>query len=328
MLTNSNTTSCLRPVTLRDEDTFACKSASSSRKGVPSGLALVIVITIALGVGLGIFALVGSSVIDFRTNLPEYKTSLNTSYNATIEWIEAKTPINIDKDSFAKYLAPEKALGFMGGVLAGFGSALTNAFFILLTMIFILLEWTIFEDKIRIIYKGEPKRIDRIYTMIDKVRRYMALKTCVSLITGAFVFICLWIIGVDYPLMWALLAFAFNFIPAIGSIIAAVPAVAMAIVQPELGIWPITWTVICYVVVNMVIGNVVEPKVMGRDLGLSTLVVFLSLVFWGWVFGPVGMFLSVPLTVTAKIMLESADETRWLAVLLGSGTTNEDVSTT
>lgn len=143
----------------------------------------------------------------------------------------------------------------------------------------------------------------------------MAIKTWVSLATGILISAWAAILGVDYPLLWGLLAFALNYVPNIGSIIAAVPAVLLALVQ--LGLFKALLTAGGYVAVNLIMGNVVEPRFMGRGLGLSTLVVFLSLLFWGWVLGPVGMLLSVPLTITAKIALDSREETRWVAILLG-----------
>jgi len=122
-------------------------------------------------------------------------------------------------------------------------------------------------------------------------------------------------VGVDYPLLWGLLAFLLNFVPNIGSIIAAIPAVIQVLVQ--LGFSAALVVAGGYLVINILIGTFIEPRYMGRGLGLSTLVVFLSLVFWGWVLGPVGMLLSVPLTITAKIALESHDGTRWVAIMLG-----------
>jgi AI-2 transport protein TqsA len=143
----------------------------------------------------------------------------------------------------------------------------------------------------------------------------MAIKTWMSLATGIAVFIWLVIIGVNYAVLWGLLAFFLNYVPNIGSIIAAIPAVLLALIQ--LGLVKSIIVAGGFTVINLLIGNVIEPRFMGRGLGLSTLVVFLSLLFWGWVLGPVGMLLSVPLTMTAKIALDSRDETRWLAILLG-----------
>jgi predicted PurR-regulated permease PerM len=146
------------------------------------------------------------------------------------------------------------------------------------------------------------------------VQRYLAVKTTVSLVTGAAIAIWTGLVGLDFALVWGLLAFLLNYIPTIGSIIAAAPAVLLATVQ--LGLGPALLVGVGFLVVNTVLGNIVEPALMGRAVGLSTLVVFTSLVFWGWVWGPVGMLLSVPLTMIVKIFLENSDELRWIAVLL------------
>ena len=138
----------------------------------------------------------------------------------------------------------------------------------------------------------------------------------VSLLTGFLVWLALTIIGVDYAIIWALIAFLLNYIPNIGSIIAAIPAVLFAFVQ--LGFGGALWTTFVFIGVNMIIGNLVEPKVMGKGLGLSTFVVFISLLFWGFVLGTVGMFLSVPLTMAIKIMLAQNEQTKWIAILLGT----------
>jgi predicted PurR-regulated permease PerM len=163
---------------------------------------------------------------------------------------------------------------------------------------------------------NKESSFEELSKITDGIKRYMALKTLTSLATGIFVGIWLAIIGVDYPVLWGLVAFLLNYIPNIGSIIAAVPAVLLAFIQ--LGVIHALFAVLGYLVVNGVIGNVIEPRVMGRGVGLSTLVVFISLVFWGWVLGPVGMFLSVPLTMIVKISFEHNESTKSIAILLGS----------
>ena len=122
--------------------------------------------------------------------------------------------------------------------------------------------------------------------------------------------------GVDYYFLWGLLAFVLNYIPTIGSFFALLPPALLTLIQ--MGYIEAILVVIGFIIINTIIGNIIEPRFMGKGLGLSTLVVFLSLIFWGWVLGPIGMLLSVPLTITIKIILDSSDETRWLAVLLGS----------
>jgi predicted PurR-regulated permease PerM len=157
--------------------------------------------------------------------------------------------------------------------------------------------------------------MDHFQSFSDSVQRYLLIKTLVSLATGFVVGIALTILGVDYAILWAVIAFLLNYIPNIGSIIAAVPPMLIAMIQ----LGPMSSLLVAglYIVINTIFGNVVEPRYMGRSLGLSTLVVFVSLVFWGWVFGPVGMLLSIPLTMVVKIALENSDRNRWLAVLLG-----------
>ena len=130
------------------------------------------------------------------------------------------------------------------------------------------------------------------------------------------IYICLALIGLDYALLWATLAFLLNFVPNIGSIIAAVPAVVLALIQ--LGFMGSLEVALVFIVINIMVGSVFEPKYMGEGLGLSTLVVFLSLIFWGWVFGPVGMLLSIPLTIMLKLALQTDAETIWMALLLDS----------
>jgi len=179
-----------------------------------------------------------------------------------------------------------------------------------------LLESKSFVYKFSLISSQPRETQVKVAEIVSNVNRYLTLKTLTSLSTGILVALWLWIIGVDYPVLWGLLAFLLNFIPNIGSLIAAIPAVLLAIIQ--LNAAGVIWTMVGYLIINLIIGSLVEPRIMGRGLGISTLVIFLSLIFWGWVLGPIGMFLSTPLTMAAKIAFETNEETRWFAVLLSS----------
>ena len=145
----------------------------------------------------------------------------------------------------------------------------------------------------------------------------MAIKTLISAAVGLVIWLWLSILGIDYPVLWGALSFLLNYVPNIGAIIAALPVALLALVQ--LGVRSALLTVLGFAIVHVVIGNIIEPKLTGKGMSLSTLVVFLSLVFWGWVLGPVGMILSVPMTSLVKIALESNEDTRGFAILLGSG---------
>ena len=288
------------------------------KKGMPNGLALLTIITLVIIWSLFIGIIVGSSVGEFRQDLPEYQARLTELSNSLFTRLQSMgVPIEVSqlKESFN----PSVALSLVGNTLASFGNLMTNAFLILLTVVFILAEEVRFTDKLRD-NKSSGKTLAAIEKFTMGVHQYVAIKTLVSLLTGFLILLWLWIIGVDYFVLWGLLAFLLNFVPTLGSILAAVPAVLLALVQ--LGVGDAVLAAVGFVFVNVVVGNVIEPRVMGKGLNLSALVVFLSLVFWGWVLGPVGMLLSIPLTMTVKIALESFDDTRWIASILGSGRGN------
>lgn len=284
------------------------------RRGVPSGLAVLLVILIIVLLGTIVGAVVGSSITSFRADLPEYQARLQDMSAGLRGWL-AGQGVAIDRGFWAENVKPSAALALAGNTLSSLGNLMTNAFLILLTVVFILAEEMRFADRLARAHEDLQSTIEGINRFTKSVNHYMALKSGLSLITGTLVSLWLWFLGVDYALLWGTMAFLLNFVPNLGSLLAAVPAVLLALVQ--LGVPDALWTAAGYVVINVLIGNVVEPKVMGRGLNLSTLVVFLSLVFWGWVLGPVGMLLSVPLTMTVKIALESYPGTAWLGMVLG-----------
>ena len=186
-----------------------------------------------------------------------------------------------------------------------------------------LFEASSLPKKVHLALDDPHMRMRQVDRFLSSVNHYLAIKTLVSIGTGILVSTMLWMFGLDFFLLWGVLAFLLNYIPNIGSIIAAVPAMSLAILQ--LGPGAAGAIGLGYLVINTLMGNVVEPRYLGRGLGLSTLIVFLSLIFWGWLLGTVGMLLSVPLTMIIKIGLESSEEGKWLAVLLsGDGIATED----
>lgn len=284
-------------------------------RGVPKLLAIALILVILMAIGYWLAIFVGSSVAEFTASIPAYQRRLLEESTLLIAWLQDRG-IDVSEQMIYEYLDPSVAMQMAGRVLTGLTGALTNAFLIFVTVLFILLEASGMPDKFRAAFKNPEKSLSGIRRFTKSVNRYLALKTVFSLATGVFIAIWLTVIGVDYALLWGLTAFMLNYVPNIGSIIAAIPAVLMALIQ--LGIWPAAMTAGGFLAVNVVIGSLLEPRFMGSGLGLSTLIVFLSLVFWGWVLGPVGMLLSVPLTMIFKIAMESQEETRWLAVMLGS----------
>ncbi|MFV2005173.1 MAG: AI-2E family transporter [Gammaproteobacteria bacterium] len=288
------------------------------QSGLSKGLSLTLVILLVILIGFGLTVLVGSSITDFSRSIPLYQERISAEWAAVLQWLDDHGfSIN---DAIKETIDPAATVGLLSSILKGFGNVLTNSFLIILTVVFILLEAAGLTQKFLGINGTDPEdetsgeeAFSQVF--VEKLRNYMSLKTIISAITGLVIGSALWLIGVDYPVLWGVLAFMLNFVPNIGSIIAAVPVILLTIVQ--LGFTPALLVAAVYVAVNVIIGNFVEPKYMGKELGLSTLVVFVSLVFWGWVLGPVGMLLSVPLTITIKLALDSKVETQWLGHLLG-----------
>ncbi|MDY0211842.1 MAG: AI-2E family transporter [Desulfuromonadaceae bacterium] len=283
------------------------------RKQVPGVLAVLLVITMALVFGLILALFIGTSVHDFTLTLPAYQEQIRAETKALFEWLNTYG-VSISSKVVLDYFDPSAAMKIAANTLSSLGSALTNGFLILLTVVFILLEASTMPDKLKQALPQSNASLENFARITHSVQRYLAMKSILSAATGIIVTISMLILDVDYAVLWGLLAFLLNYIPNIGSIIAAIPAVMLALIQH--GIFSALIVGGVYIAVNVVIGNVVEPRFMGSRLGLSPLVVFVSLVFWGWILGPVGMLLSVPLTMILKIVLEATEEWRWLAVLL------------
>lgn len=284
------------------------------RKKMPTPVALLIIIAGIFLVQTLLVAFVGSQLTAFKQNLPVYQDHLQTLFSGTPAYLK-KFGIDVQTEDWTSYFDPNSAATVAGKLFSSLSGMLTNTFLILLTVIFILLEASSFPVKMRAIAHDPHASLLKFEKILEDIQNYMAIKTWMSILTGVSVSITLEILGVGYPLLWGLLAFLLNYVPNIGAIIASVPPILLALIEQGPGMLMLVATVL--IVVNVLIGNFIEPRFMSRGLGLSTLVVFVSLIFWGWVLGPVGMLLSIPLTMTLKIMLENNEETRWISILLG-----------
>jgi AI-2 transport protein TqsA len=289
------------------------------RKGVPKVLALVFILVAILVLGFLFGALIGPSLNHFLNSLPEYQKGLSTHIATLIAWLQEKG-VNIPAEEVPRTFDPGWVMSLAGGIFSALSSVLTNAFLILLTVVFILLEAADFPKKLRTVLKNPEKSLSTIEKFSQNAKRYLVIKTLISATVGLVIWLWLIILGVDYPVLWGTLSFLLNYVPNIGAIIAALPVALLALVQ--LGMGSALLTVLGFTVVHIVVGNIIEPKLTGKGMSLSTLVVFLSLVFWGWVLGPIGMILSVPMTSLVKIALESYEKTRGIAIMLGSDVEN------
>ncbi|MGQ9920683.1 MAG: AI-2E family transporter [Desulfobacca sp.] len=284
------------------------------RQGVPNALAVFIILLALVILAVLMIVFLSRSLTALTQQLPSYQERLLVLHNQVVAWLNSYgLQIETDNVILADYFSPRFLMTLVSYGLSILRVLVTNLFIILLCVLFILLEAATFQAKMQNAFP-DPQVWEQAKIAAAHINCSMSYKTLISLVTGLLIWISLAVIGVDFAGTWGVLASPLNFIPSIGSILAAVPAIVWALVQ--LGLLSALLTLLAYLIVNIAIGNFLDPRLLGHKLGLSTLVVIISLIFWGWVFGPIGMLLSVPLTMIAKIVFASRERTRWLAVLL------------
>lgn len=288
-------------------------STGLQRRGVPNVLSVLIVLVLLLSIIAGLSAVVGGSVNAFREAAPTYEARLNEQLDSL--WVLAAS-YDIDANQLRESFNTSGVFTLLSNLLTALGALLTNGFLILLIVLFILMEAASMPQKIRVAFgRGEHEPFVAFTQFMKHLNQYLAIKTLIGVITGVAVTIFMLAEGIDFPFVLGLLAFLLNYIPTLGSILAGVPAVILAFL--EFGLGSAGLTTLVYLGVNVSLGQIIEPRLQGQGLGLSPMVVFLSLVFWGWLLGIVGILLAIPLTMTAKLAFEESPKYRWLAILLG-----------
>ncbi len=284
------------------------------RKGMPGAVALIVMV-LDLGVlGVLTVTIFKTSLDQFAAGLPIYEANLATQLNAVWQWLETKG-IDAPNEFVSDYLNPQFAITYAGRIAKALSDMLGQALLIFIIVAFMLMETSGLHRKLHAIPGVSEVNLEALEKNFQDVRRYVSLKSVMSILTGTLVALWLWILGIDNALFMGLLAFFLNFVPTIGSFLAAVPGVLLGLIL--LGPSMAAVTAIGYIVINVGVSNVIEPRFIGQSLGLSPLVIVVSLIFWGWLLGPVGMLLSVPLTMAVKVGLEAGGATKPIAVLLG-----------
>lgn len=288
------------------------------KRGLLPWLSLLIVVFAMLVFFAGVSIIVGTSVKSFTADLPAYQKDFEVLVTDVVTWFDARG-IDVSASGLRSALDPGKIVAFFRVFIGDIGGVLGNIMLIVFTVIFLLGDVSLFKQKLdwhhrkRSVVEGQLGGLSDLVVLLST---YTKIKAAVSLLTGVLIWLGLSLLGIKYPVLWGLLAFLFNFIPTVGSIIAAFPVVILALLSFDP--WLMLMIIGLYLSVNIVIGNFVEPIWMGEEVGLSTLFVFLSMVFWGWLFGPVGMLLSVPLTISVKFLSLRNPRTLWLSVLLSN----------
>jgi AI-2 transport protein TqsA len=256
---------------------------------------------------------------DIIQNLGFYQNKYEEMIPKVILFFE-QFNISFEWGSVIKAIEPGKLIRYITGFFSNMGNILLDISLTILLLMFLLLESnTILEKLSHLIHVKENQNI--IDTFFKSINRYFLIKTLTSLLTGFLIWILLSYFQLPHAFFFALIAFILNYIPSIGSLIAAFFAIFISLLQ--LTMIDTVLISLGYLVVNIVVGNFLEPKIMGDRLNLSTFVVFSSMVIWGWIFGFLGMFLAVPLTLIIDLACENSKKYHWVSMLLKDNLSNK-----
>lgn len=285
------------------------------RLKIPKFIAAIMLIFMIVLTLLFFVFIINTSLKDFAENLPFYEQKLRALIVDFINWIDGMG-FHVEPKAILEGLNFGAVFNFTAMTAGNIGLFLSKTLLVLIGVAFILTESSNFGKKLDIIFKRDKDALKTFQLFSHNIQKYFSIKTLTSLLTGAVITAALLFFDIDYPVLWGFLGFILNFIPVIGSFIASVPALLLALIHHDFATF--AWLTLVYLIINNLISNVLEPKFMGQGLGLSAAVIFFSLIFWGWVLGPVGMFLAVPLTMTLKIAFDSSPKTQWLGILLSN----------
>lgn len=284
---------------------------------MPSWAASTVCI-VAVYVGIVLFALaVVVSVARFATLLPEYTDEFHQRVDDLTSWLREAGVDQAQIDKVASSFDLGRLSGFLGDLLGELTGLVSNLFFILSLVLFMTVDGSSFPRQLERARASKPEIVAAFEDFAHGTRRYLGVSTVFGLIVAVLDTIALALLGVPLPLLWGLLAFITNYIPNIGFVIGLIPPAILALLEGGPGL--MLAVIVIYCVLNVVIQSVIQPKVVGDAVGLSTTLSFFSLVFWTWVVGPLGVLLAIPLTLFAKALLVDADPaTRWMRPLISN----------
>jgi AI-2 transport protein TqsA len=277
---------------------------------------LILTVLLVVAVVLVIVWLVGTSVYEFKDTLSTYSQPMS-ELGQRLQNTSSKLGIDADTLTADPLLAPDQMLHLVVTFVSGIVSGLSNWGLALVVCIFLLVEENIFPRKMQSVAEDDDPDVLRILNLAKELREYMGINALLGLLFAALNVILLIIMGVDFAILWGLLAFFMSFVPAVGLLIAIFPPALLALMQ--FGVTEMMIVIAAYFVSHTVLYSVIKPLFIEKEVNISVAVTFLSLVVWGWVLGPIGAILSVPMTIIVQTILDSREETRWLAYMMGSG---------
>ena len=285
--------------------------------GLSSGLAMIVTLVLDVILVLAIVWLIIQSVDNLVASLPEYEqrfTEIEQSVDGALD------NLGIDAGALAGDTAadPRGLIEVAAGFAAGLAAGLSNWGLIVITAIFFLVEATSMPRKVESITHGNPDPVVTEFVNVSGgLRQYMIINAGVGAMAAVLNTILLAIVGVEGAVLWGVLSFFLSFVPSIGFLISVIPPAIMALVQ--FGWETALIVVVLYIIINFLVDNVIKPKFIQEGVNISVLVTFVSLIVWGWVLGPIGAILAVPMAIIIQTVLGSREETRWMAYLMGSG---------
>ena len=278
---------------------------------VPSSVAVMLTTLLVVAAFSGPGLIVQEAARTFAASAPAYREGIERTL---MPWLERLRLSEAEGPGWTSLIDPGAVLDLVRTLSSGVVSLLGNTFIVLIATAFMLLEAGNLRRRIPMAFRLSTGQVAGMEQVLADVHHYLRIKALVSLATGVAIWLWLLLLGAEFPVLWGLLAFILNFIPNFGSLMAAVPPALLALVRS--GPAGMVFVLLGFVLVNVILGVILEPRIMGRRLGLSPLAVLLSLIFWGWVWGAVGVLLAIPLTMVVKIALEHS-QVQWLPLLLG-----------
>ena len=281
---------------------------------------LVVVMSVALGIAL-LAGIIGTSLVEIARTAPAYEQRLDEWSKAIAETLNP-LGVTLSLESLDSFLEPRTMVQFVALLAQRLGSTVTRTLFVILLVVFGLLEVPRMATRLSgILQDGGDFRPD-FQAFATDINSYLIVKTWIGLATGLTAGLLIALIGVEHALLWGTLTFLLNYIPNIGSLAASILPVLLGFLQ--LGAVSGFLVVLVYILVNLVFSSILEPRFLGHEVGFPPVIIVMSLVLWGWVFGVTGVLLAVPLSMVLKFALESGEETRWIATLMSTRTADPE----
>jgi predicted PurR-regulated permease PerM len=288
------------------------------RKGVPEWVAALIALVAVIGFLLGLAASLAFSVARLATLLPGYQDKLTELVASGRGWLADRGVGDQQLQAALAKFDFGKLFGVLQGWVTGLLGIFSNLAFIVVLLFFMGIDATRFGQRLRQMARVKPELAAALVGFARSTTQYLIVSTVFGLLVALVDVAVLYLLDIPLPWLWGLLAFITNYIPNIGFIIGVVPPALLGLL--EHGFSTMLWVIVGYSVVNFVIQSIIQPKVVGDAVGLSTTLSFLSLVFWAWILGPLGAVLAIPLTLLVKALLLDVDpSTRWLGGLISGG---------